>query len=245
MEQRTLTPAEVRSVTFDKAPLGKRGYDEKQVDAFLDRVEATLTGTDQLSSEDVRAVVFADAPLIRRGYHEDQVDDFLDVIVMALELRERRPAKVPAPPGTPPPRRQPPVTEQAERMAYATPPPVNVFEPPPVNVFSPPPASAFEPPAATTQPLHASDDDLPPSMSLPIPPAPPGARGYRPRDVEQLAMLLRAAATGLDGPTSAEVEAAPLGRTVFDGQGYRAEVVEHLRIAWIEELRYREGRPRG
>jgi DivIVA domain-containing protein len=235
MEQRTtLTPAEVRSVTFDKAPIGKRGYDEKQVDAFLDRVEATLSGTDQLTAEDVRSVVFADAPRIKRGYHEDQVDDFLDVIVDALELRERRPAKAPPPPPPPPTRRQPPpppapsVFEPADRMAYATPPPI----------------SAFDAPAAVTQPLRASDDDLPPALSLPIPPAPPGARGYRPRDVEKLAMLLRAAVTGLDGPTSAEIEATPLGKTIFDGQGYRAEVVDGLRLAWIEELRYREGRPR-
>jgi DivIVA domain-containing protein len=241
MEQRTLTPAEVRSVTFDKAPLGKRGYDEKQVDAFLDRVEATLAGTDQLTSEDVRAVVFADAPLIKRGYHEDQVDDFLDVIVMAFEQRERRAPKVPSAQRTPS-RPQPPVREQADRMAYANPPPVSAFDPPPVSAFNQPSISAFEPPAATTQPLRASDDDLPPAMSLPIPPAPPGARGYRPRDVEKLAMLLRAAATGLDGPTSAEIEATPLGKTIFDGQGYRAEVVDGLRMAWIEELRYREGR---
>jgi DivIVA domain-containing protein len=242
MEQKTLTPAEVRSVTFDKAPLGKRGYDEKQVDAFLDRVEATLAGTDQLTADDVRSVVFADAPRIKRGYHEDQVDDFLDVIVMAFESRERRPPKRP-PPSRTPPRRLPAAMEVADRMAYANPPP-SVFEPAPVSVFEPAPVSAFEPPSAVTQPLRASDDDLPPALSLPIPPAPPGARGYRPRDVEKLAILLRAAATGLDGPTSAEIEAAPLGKTIFDGQGYRAEVVDGLRMAWIEELRYREGRSR-
>src|SRR5262245_26451072 len=107
MEQRTLTPAEVRSVTFDKAPLGKRGYDEKQVDAVLARLEATLAGTDQLTADDVRSVMFADAPLIKRGYNEDQVDEFLDVIVMAFELRQRRPPKPPPPPRTPP-RRPPP-----------------------------------------------------------------------------------------------------------------------------------------
>jgi DivIVA domain-containing protein len=38
-----LTPAEVHNVAFKKPPIGKRGYDEEEVDAFLDLVEAELT----------------------------------------------------------------------------------------------------------------------------------------------------------------------------------------------------------
>ena len=37
-----LTPADVANVAFSKPPLGKRGYDEDEVDAFLDLVEAEL-----------------------------------------------------------------------------------------------------------------------------------------------------------------------------------------------------------
>src|SRR5947209_3575153 len=37
-----LTPADVAAVAFSKPPLGKRGYDEDEVDAFLDLVEAEL-----------------------------------------------------------------------------------------------------------------------------------------------------------------------------------------------------------
>jgi DivIVA domain-containing protein len=37
-----LIPAEVHNVAFSKPPLGKRGYDEDEVDAFLDLVEAEL-----------------------------------------------------------------------------------------------------------------------------------------------------------------------------------------------------------
>jgi DivIVA domain-containing protein len=37
-----LTPADVANVAFSKPPLGKRGYDENEVDAFLDLVEAEL-----------------------------------------------------------------------------------------------------------------------------------------------------------------------------------------------------------
>lgn len=222
-QQQILTPADVREVIFDKAPLGKRGYDEKQVDAFLDRVEATLIGTDQLTADDVRSVVFEDAPLIKRGYHEDQVDNFLDAIVGTFELRERKPPKLPPPP----PRRRPAPIERTDPMVFAQPPSLPVFDPTPV-----------------TQPLKPYDGDIPPpQLKLPIPPAPPGARGYRPSDVEKLAILV-AAAGQLDGPTSADLEAVTLGKTIFDGQGYRAEVVDLLRAAWIEELRYREGRPR-
>ncbi|MGH3787433.1 MAG: DivIVA-like cell division protein Wag31 [Pseudonocardiaceae bacterium] len=39
----SLMPADVHSVAFRKAPRGKRGYDEGEVDAFLDLVEAELT----------------------------------------------------------------------------------------------------------------------------------------------------------------------------------------------------------
>jgi DivIVA domain-containing protein len=37
-----LTPADVAAVAFSKPPLGKRGYDEDEVDAFLDLIEAEL-----------------------------------------------------------------------------------------------------------------------------------------------------------------------------------------------------------
>src|SRR3954465_12824865 len=37
-----LTPADVHNVVFKKPPIGKRGYDEDEVDTFLDVVEAEL-----------------------------------------------------------------------------------------------------------------------------------------------------------------------------------------------------------
>lgn len=45
-----LTPADVQAVRFTKAAFGKRGYDEDEVDAFLDVVAQTLTALqDELS----------------------------------------------------------------------------------------------------------------------------------------------------------------------------------------------------
>jgi DivIVA domain-containing protein len=37
-----LTPADVHNIALKKAPIGKRGYDEEQVDAFLDELEQEL-----------------------------------------------------------------------------------------------------------------------------------------------------------------------------------------------------------
>lgn len=139
-----LTPIVVDVVTFDRAPLGRRGYNEDQVDDFLDRVQATLAGRDNLTAADVRQAEFDAAPFIRRGYHEDQVDEFLDLVVEELSRREGAPAdtKSPAPassagpatpaPGTPvawvpfpaAPRPVPPPTpaEQTNPMVFSLPP---------------------------------------------------------------------------------------------------------------------------
>ncbi|MEU4644475.1 DivIVA domain-containing protein [Micromonospora sp. NPDC023814] len=37
-----LTPADIHNVAFKKPPIGKRGYDEEDVDAFLDRIEQEI-----------------------------------------------------------------------------------------------------------------------------------------------------------------------------------------------------------
>jgi DivIVA domain-containing protein len=38
-----LKPVDVRNVAFGKPPIGRRGYDESEVDSFLDQVEQTLS----------------------------------------------------------------------------------------------------------------------------------------------------------------------------------------------------------
>ncbi|QRY62027.1 DivIVA domain-containing protein [Gordonia sp. PDNC005] len=40
--ERTLLPEEIRDVAFSKPPIGLRGYNEDEVDQFLDEVEATV-----------------------------------------------------------------------------------------------------------------------------------------------------------------------------------------------------------
>ncbi|WP_276878684.1 DivIVA domain-containing protein, partial [Lawsonella clevelandensis] len=39
----TLTPADVHNVGFSRPPIGKRGYNEEEVDQFLDLIEVELS----------------------------------------------------------------------------------------------------------------------------------------------------------------------------------------------------------
>jgi len=46
-----LTPQDVRNIAFNRPPFGRRGYDEEQVDAFIDAVAQTITAlTDEVTS---------------------------------------------------------------------------------------------------------------------------------------------------------------------------------------------------
>jgi DivIVA domain-containing protein len=56
-----LTPAEVHNVAFKKPPIGKRGYDEEEVDAFLDIVEVELSRLIE-ENNDLRARMGAGQP---------------------------------------------------------------------------------------------------------------------------------------------------------------------------------------
>jgi len=82
-----LTGDEVRQTVFAKPPIGKRGYHPHQVDAFLQRVAATLDGADSLTADEVHNVVFAKPPFGQRGYGEDEVDAFLDIVTGILRER--------------------------------------------------------------------------------------------------------------------------------------------------------------
>ena len=83
-----LTPADVHNVAFSKPPIGKRGYNEDEVDAFLDRIVATLRGTTQypVTAKDVREVQFSTV-MFKPGYLIADVDAFLESIAEVLEQR--------------------------------------------------------------------------------------------------------------------------------------------------------------
>ena len=58
-----LTPADVHNVAFSKPPIGKRGYNEDEVDAFLDLVETELTRLIEENSDLRQRVAELDAEL--------------------------------------------------------------------------------------------------------------------------------------------------------------------------------------
>ena len=97
-------PDDVRDVAFRRSGLVRRGYDRRQVDAFLDRIEATLRGpvTKPVTSRDLVTVTFRRVPAGRSGYDCGQVDDFLQDVAPAIFSTGRATsASATAPEGSP------------------------------------------------------------------------------------------------------------------------------------------------
>jgi DivIVA domain-containing protein len=102
-----LTPVQVRDVAFSKPPIGRRGYNEDEVDAFLDYVEAALRDPRgrALTPEQVRGTAFSKPPIGKLGYNEAEVDAFLDLVEQHVKSQlgaspPPRPAGLPPPPPT-------------------------------------------------------------------------------------------------------------------------------------------------
>jgi DivIVA domain-containing protein len=81
---------DVRSATFGKPPLGKRGYDEKSVDDFLQLAARRLDGRGHLTADDVRGIRFRKPPLGKRGYNTADVDALLKQIAETIEVLPSR-----------------------------------------------------------------------------------------------------------------------------------------------------------
>lgn len=73
----------VRNVRFAPSRM-REGYDEAQVDAFLDRMLVELRERRAMAG-DARAARFATTRL-RRGYDQSEVDGFLDHLATEIEL---------------------------------------------------------------------------------------------------------------------------------------------------------------
>ena len=109
-----LTPADVHNVAFSKPPIGKRGYNEDEVDAFLDLVEAELARLIE-ENDDLREQV-------------SQLEQRLGNAQADLEEARSRPQAMGAPP-----------TQQIQRPV--DPPPMRAMEPP-RSMAAPAPAMA-------------------------------------------------------------------------------------------------------
>jgi DivIVA domain-containing protein len=104
-----LTPADVHNVAFSKPPIGKRGYNEDEVDAFLDLVEAELARLLE-ENEDLREQVSQ----LEQRLGDTQAD--------LEEARSRPPVAAPMPPPAPP-------TQQMRTVEPPPPPPMRPMEP--------------------------------------------------------------------------------------------------------------------
>ncbi|MFC0439155.1 DivIVA domain-containing protein [Kutzneria buriramensis] len=80
----TLTPDEVHAVVFNPPPPGRRAYHPGEVDDFVDRIEATLAGEDNLTGQEVNKVKFHKPPAGEEGYFDYEVDQFLALAAEAL-----------------------------------------------------------------------------------------------------------------------------------------------------------------
>jgi DivIVA domain-containing protein len=80
-----VTAQDVRDAVFPKPPMGKRGYDEKSVNDFLQLVARRLDGRGHLTADDVRNARFPKPPVFKRGYHDGTVDELLDRIATTID----------------------------------------------------------------------------------------------------------------------------------------------------------------
>jgi DivIVA domain-containing protein len=97
VEGPAVTPDDVRNVAFSKSARGRSGYNEDEVDGYLERIEATLrdpAAPGGVTPADIRNVAFSTPPVGRRGYDEDEVDEFLGRVEIELASRTgQRPAQ--------------------------------------------------------------------------------------------------------------------------------------------------------
>jgi len=142
-----------------------------------------------------------------------------------------------AQPTTPPP----PADDTSAAPAASTAPAIS--DPVPVPAAQPEPETAEAPESseAPDEPERHDFDSWRDSdvLALPLPPAPPTERGYRPGDVERLVKLLAEAAASSEAPNPGELAELKLSRTFFIGQGYHAGVLDAVRDAWMRELQRR------
>jgi DivIVA domain-containing protein len=91
-----LTPADVHNVAFSKPPIGKRGYNEDEVDAFLDLVENELTRLIEENADLRQRVAELDQELASGGAGGGVVQPTQTIPVYEPEP-EPEPEPVPAP----------------------------------------------------------------------------------------------------------------------------------------------------
>ncbi|GII80502.1 hypothetical protein Sru01_54840 [Sphaerisporangium rufum] len=137
---------------FPRVLAVRTGYDPDQVDALIQRIEATLgrgvqTG-EPITADEIRGARFATR---LGGYNELAVDYALDAFVVAVEIHAARRTPDPAAPAVPEPRRS------SSAAPQAMPPQVTAPKAMPPQAAS----TQVTPPQAAPVPAVAEDDEAP------------------------------------------------------------------------------------
>ncbi|WP_308102803.1 DivIVA domain-containing protein [Lentzea sp. CC55] len=221
-----LSPDDVAAVRFHKPRPGTRGYHEGQIDAFLDRIENTLRGRDNLTAQQVQDAVFGETAPGTFGYDSEDVDTFLDLVVLMFET---------APPPQAPPTTQLP--QQQQRPQQRRPQPEPRPAQPPRSPQRPQQPSAPRPPAQ--QPALQKAIDAPRLTAADIrnvafhrPPR--GRRGYQESQVDAFLDRIEATLLGQDNLTGKDVRDVRFSRPLIGRRGYDETEVDAF-LGQIEE----------
>ncbi|WP_281262310.1 DivIVA domain-containing protein [Saccharothrix carnea] len=205
-----LTPQDVRGVRFHKPRPGNRGYHEGEIDAFLDRIENTLAGLDDLTAREVQDFEFSYAPPGQVGYDEDDVDTFLDLVVVTLE-------RMPAP------------VRPAASARVTVPPAAPAAAAPAAAAVAPPAVPARPRPGPGTRPLTARD-----VRTAAFGKPPRGRRGYQESQVDKFLDRIENTLLGQDDLTAREVREVRFSRPMFGRRGYDETEVDAF-LARVEK----------
>lgn len=103
-----LTPADVHNVAFSKPPIGKRGYNEDEVDAFLDLVEQELSRLIEENADLRQRVAELDAELADAKKNRSAAPSTVKAPVQQAPPPQPEPIKPPVPAAPPARSRRPP-----------------------------------------------------------------------------------------------------------------------------------------
>jgi DivIVA domain-containing protein len=196
-----LSPDDVAAVRFHKPRPGTRGYHEGQIDAFLDRIEATLRGRDNLTAQQIQDAVFGETAPGTFGYDEEDVDTFLDLVVLMFETAP--PPARPAPPTT-----QLPQQQQRPQQRSPQPPPRRPQPLPPVQ-------QPAQPKSVDSPKLTAAD-----IRNIAFHRPPRGRRGYQESQVDAFLDRIEATLRGQDNLTAKDIRDVRFSRPLIGRRGY-------------------------
>ncbi|SEQ19534.1 DivIVA domain-containing protein [Lentzea xinjiangensis] len=205
-----LSPDDVAAVRFHKPRPGTRGYHEGQIDAFLDRIEATLRGQDNLTAQQVQDAVFGESAPGTFGYDEEDVDTFLDLVVLMFETAP--PPKAPQPQQAPQPARSartPQLPQQQQRPQQRRPQPAQ-------RPQQQAPAQKPAAPRSVDAPRLTAADVRNVAFHRP----PRGRRGYQESQVDAFLDRIEATLLGQDNLTGKNVRDIRFSRPLIGRRGY-------------------------